>query len=79
MAVDVWSRKVVAWDVADDDSVENTADLVCRACTKKRYRRSSGFWSNQSYQQQLILMPATAMPIGRFLGSTYKLISNLIF
>jgi putative transposase len=33
---DVWNRKVVAWDVADVESVELASDLVQRACIKER-------------------------------------------
>ncbi|QPN60878.1 hypothetical protein H8F24_05870 [Synechococcus sp. CBW1002] len=40
--VDVWSRKVVAWDMAEVESAEIAADLVQRACLKERYRRPRG-------------------------------------
>lgn len=53
--VDVWSRKVVAWDLAEVESAEIAADLVQRACLKERYRRPSGFGSNQCHQPPLIL------------------------
>ena len=55
LVVDVWSRKVVAWDVAEVESAEIAADLVQRACLKERYRRPSGFGSNQCHQSPLIL------------------------
>jgi transposase InsO family protein len=55
LVVDVWSRKVVAWDVADAESAEIAADLVQRACLKERYRRPRGFGANQPPQQPLIL------------------------
>jgi hypothetical protein len=49
LVVDVWSRKVVAWDVAEVESAEIAADLVQRACLKERYRRPSGFGSHQCH------------------------------
>jgi len=55
LVVDVWSRKVVAWDVAEVESAQIAADLVQRACLKERYRRPSGFGSRQCQQQPLIL------------------------
>ena len=55
LVVDVWSRKVVAWDVAEVESAEIAADLVQRACLKERYRRPSGFGSRQGHQAPLIL------------------------
>ena len=45
LVIDVWSRKVVAWDVAEVESAEIAADLVQRACLKERYHRLSGFGS----------------------------------
>jgi hypothetical protein len=30
--IDVWSRKVVAWEVADREDSKIAADLVSRAC-----------------------------------------------
>ena len=36
LVVDVWSRKVVAWDVAEVESAELAADLVSRACLRER-------------------------------------------
>jgi putative transposase len=55
LVVDVWSRKVVAWDVAEVESAQIAADLVQRACLKERYRRLSGFGSGQCHQPSLIL------------------------
>ncbi len=34
--VDVWSRKVVAWDVADREDAQIAAELVSRACLRER-------------------------------------------
>jgi transposase InsO family protein len=34
--IDVWSRKVVAWDVADREGPKVAADLVGRACLRER-------------------------------------------
>jgi len=55
LVIDVWSRKVVAWDVAVVESAEIAAELVQRACLKERYCRPRGFGSRQSHQQPLIL------------------------
>ena len=55
LVVDVWSRKVVAWDVAEVESADIAAELVQRACLKERYRRPRGFGANQPPQQPLIL------------------------
>ena len=55
LVVDVWSRKVVAWDVAEVESAQIAADLVQRACLKERYHRPNGFGSRQCQQQPLIL------------------------
>ncbi len=55
LVVDVWSRKVVVWDVAEVESAQIAADLVQRACLKERYHRPSGFGSRQCQQQPLIL------------------------
>ena len=37
--VDIWSRKVVAWDVEQSESAELAAQLVSRACLKERISR----------------------------------------
>ncbi|WP_370594645.1 DDE-type integrase/transposase/recombinase [Synechococcus sp. CBW1006] len=55
LVVDVWSRKVVAWDMAEVESAEIAADLVQRACLKERYRRPRGCGANQSTPLPLIL------------------------
>jgi len=34
--VDIWSRKVVAWDVEQSESAELAAQLVSRTCLKER-------------------------------------------
>ena len=36
LVIDVWSRKVVAWDVADREDPGIAADLVSRACLRER-------------------------------------------
>ena len=36
LVIDVWSRKVVAWDVADREEAQIAADLVGRACLRER-------------------------------------------
>ncbi len=40
LVIDVWSRKVVAWDVADREVAQIAADLVGRACLRERIRKS---------------------------------------
>ena len=50
LVVDVWSRKVVAWNVAEVESAQIAADLVQRACLKERYHRPSGFGSRNRCQ-----------------------------
>ncbi len=36
LVIDVWSRKVVAWDVAEREDPTIAADLVSRACVRER-------------------------------------------
>ncbi len=36
LVIDVWSRKVVAWDVAEREAPAIAADLVSRACLRER-------------------------------------------
>ena len=36
LVIDVWNRKVVAWDVADREEAQIAADLVSRACLRER-------------------------------------------
>jgi len=36
LVIDVWSRKVVAWDVADREEAQIAADLDSRACLRER-------------------------------------------
>ena len=47
LVIDVWSRKVVAWDVEDSEDSKLAADLVARACLRERISKSR--------QQPLIL------------------------
>ena len=47
LVIDVWSRKVVAWDVAEREDSAIAADLVSRACLRERISKSR--------QQPLIL------------------------
>ena len=47
MVSDVWSRKVVVWDVAEREDPAIAADLVSRACLRERISKNR--------QQQLIL------------------------
>jgi transposase InsO family protein len=55
LVIDVWSRKVVAWVVAEVESADIAAALVQRACLRERYFRPKGFGANQDPQQPLIL------------------------
>ena len=36
LVIDVWSHKVVAWDVAEREDAQMAADLVSRACLRER-------------------------------------------
>ncbi|MFI0403958.1 MAG: DDE-type integrase/transposase/recombinase, partial [Cyanobium sp.] len=36
LVIDVWSRKIVAWEVADREDSKIAADLVSRACLRER-------------------------------------------
>jgi len=36
LVVDVWSRKIVAWDVAEREDAQVAADLISRACIRER-------------------------------------------
>jgi putative transposase len=47
LVIDVWRRKVVAWDVAARDVAQIAADLVGRACVRERI--------SQGRRQPLIL------------------------
>ncbi len=39
LVIDVWRRKVVAWDVAEREDPAIAADLVSRACLRERISR----------------------------------------
>jgi transposase InsO family protein len=54
LVIDVWSRKVVAWDVAEREDLAIAADLVSRACLKERISKGR--------KQPLVLQPTTATP-----------------
>jgi putative transposase len=47
LVVDVWSRKIVAWDIAEREDAQVAADLISRACIKERISKRR--------QQRLIL------------------------
>jgi len=49
LVVDIWSRKVVAWDVEQSESAELAAQLVSRACLKERIN---------SYRSQPLILHA---------------------
>jgi transposase InsO family protein len=40
LVIDVWSRKIVSWDVADREDAQIAADLVGRACLRERISKS---------------------------------------
>ena len=40
LMIDVWSHKVVAWDVAEREDAQVAADLVSRACLRERISKS---------------------------------------
>ena len=54
LVIDVWSRKVVAWDVAEREDPAIAADLVSRVCLRERISKDR--------RQPLISMPTTATP-----------------
>ena len=39
LVIDVWSRKIVAWDVAEPEDPKIAAELVSRACLRERISR----------------------------------------
>jgi len=39
--IDVWSRKVVVWDVAEREEAEIAANLLSRACLRERISKGS--------------------------------------
>jgi len=47
LVVDVWSRKIVAWDIAEREDAQVAADLISRACLRERISKRR--------QQRLIL------------------------
>jgi transposase InsO family protein len=47
LVIDVWSRKVVAWDVAEREDAKIAAELVSRACLRERISRHRGFGPQQ--------------------------------
>ena len=53
--IDVWSSKVVAWDVTEREDPFLEADLVSRACLRKRYCCAEGIAKIKGRQQPLIL------------------------
>lgn len=54
LVVDVWSHKVVAWDVDKREDPAIAADLVSRACLRERF--------TMTRKQTLASMPKTGMP-----------------
>ena len=51
--IDVWSRKVVAWDVAEREDPAIAADLVSRACLRERYCCAEGSAYSKGRKQPL--------------------------
>jgi transposase InsO family protein len=64
LVIDVWSRKVVAWDVAERDDAQIAADLVSRACLRERI--------NRGRRQRLILHARNDNPYSESLFRTVK-------
>ena len=56
LVVDVWSRKVVAWDVPEVESAEIAADLVQRPASRCAMIEVWGIDGHQSQHQPLILL-----------------------
>ncbi len=54
LVINVWSRKVVAWDVTEVESADIAVARMQRALSE-RYCRRKGFGVNQAPQQPLIL------------------------
>jgi putative transposase len=59
LMIDVWSRKVVAWDVAEREEAQIAADLVSRACLRERISKGR--------RQPLILHALHQQVVTRFL------------
>jgi transposase InsO family protein len=55
LVIDVWSRKVVAWDGAEREEAQIAADLLSRACLRERYCCAEGFAYSKGRRQPLIL------------------------
>jgi transposase InsO family protein len=56
LVVDAWSRKVMAWDLAEVESAGIPSDLVQQALLQERYLRFSGF--DPLCQQQTFILHA---------------------
>jgi putative transposase len=39
LVIDIWSCKLVAWDVAEREGPDIAADLMTRACLRERIRK----------------------------------------
>ena len=53
--IDVWSRKVVAWDVAEMESADIAADPGAAGLSQGALSPPQGLWRHQSTHQPLIL------------------------
>ena len=52
LVIDIWSRKVVAWDVAEREDSAIAADLVSRACLRERISKGRRQPLNSSLRQR---------------------------
>jgi putative transposase len=52
LVLDVWSRKIVAWDVQDREDAKLAADLISRGCLRERISKRRQRQLNQHGQQQ---------------------------
>jgi len=50
LVIDIWGRKVMAWDVDEREEQANTAELLSRACLRERISKGT--------KQHMIVQPA---------------------
>ena len=55
LVIDVCSRKVVAWDVAEREDPAIATDLMSRACLRERYCCTEGSAYSKGRKQPLLL------------------------
>jgi transposase InsO family protein len=64
LVVDVWNRKVVAWDLAQREDSQIAADLASRACLRERYCCAEGFAYSKGRPQPPILQADNGNAMG---------------